>query len=127
ELTREGAGALARAPDLVEVVARLVLRAKPRVEDIGVTEDRRQDVVEIVCDSARHPPHRLHLLCLPELFLELVALADVANDARHGRHAAIVGVRPEKRGLPREQLAVPPAELERVRGGRARAGVDLAR
>jgi hypothetical protein len=69
-------------------------------EDLGVADHHRQQVVEVVGDPARELAHRLHLLRLAQLLLELHPLRDVADDAEHvGR--APVGVAEQ-----------PPARLE---------------
>ena len=54
-------------------------------EELGVAEDDRHDVVEVVRDAAGEPADRLHLLRLPVLFLELGLRAQlVAQDRRSG-------------------------------------------
>ncbi len=66
ELPGERGGPLARLLDLLGVTPEaLVLLAGD--EELGVAADRGQEVVEVVCDAAREPADRLHLLRLAEL------------------------------------------------------------
>ena len=53
---------------------------EPPREQLGVAEDGRQQVVEVVGDAAREPPHGLHLLDLAQPLLEALALADLVGD-----------------------------------------------
>ena len=47
------------------------LRLHARHVQLDVAEDRREDVVEIVCHTSGQLPNRLHLLRLPELGLQM--------------------------------------------------------
>lgn len=50
---------------------RRVVRPERGAEDLGVAQDHRQQVVEVVSDPAREATHRVHLLRLAELRLAL--------------------------------------------------------
>ena len=50
-----------------------------REQQLGVADDRRQEVVEVVGDPAGELPDRLHLLRLPKLVLQALPLGDVAQ------------------------------------------------
>ena len=52
-------------------------------EQVGVAADDGEQVVEVVGDPAGEPADRFHLLRLPELFLEPLAVGDVLVDAEH--------------------------------------------
>ena len=66
--------------DLLQVLPGLGL--VDRLEKhLGVTGDRRQEVVEVVGDPSGQATHRLHLLGLEELLLELLALGHVQEEA----------------------------------------------
>ena len=54
-------------------IARLVLEQ----QQVGEADDRGQHVVEVVRDAAGELAHRLHLLALRELRLELVLVGHV--------------------------------------------------
>ncbi len=47
-------------------------------QEVAEAHDDHHHVVEVVGHAAREPPHRLHLLRLPDLLLRLDALGDVA-------------------------------------------------
>ena len=53
------------------------LDAPPRQLQTG--DDPGKHVVEVMGDAARQLPHRLHLLALPQLLLELPAIRDVST------------------------------------------------
>ena len=65
QLAGQGGGALAGLLDRLELLAQRVGRVgDPAQREIGVAQDRGQQVVEIVGDPAGQPPDRLHLLGL---------------------------------------------------------------
>ena len=57
-----------------------------RAASSAVPDDRGQEVVEVVRDPARQAADRLHLLGLNELFLELLLLGDVPQEAERHVH-----------------------------------------
>ena len=67
---REVGGAHRGARDLFGVGAALVLRIERVQHDLGVADDRRQQVVEIVRDAAGQAADRFHLLRVAQLFFE---------------------------------------------------------
>src|ERR1043166_8910312 len=79
---------------------------------VGVPDDRRQDVVEVVRDTAGELPHRFHLLRLQQLLFEPLALRDLGGDAEH-RWRRLVGE------LQRDLDRLKPARLlsARIRDG----------
>ena len=82
QLPGQPRGPLRHAPDLFDgfpqrTVARNLLR-----QFVAVAEQHGDQVVEVVRDAARQPPDRFHLLGLPQLRFELVAIGHVARD--HG-------------------------------------------
>ena len=88
ELPRQGRGPFGRPDDLAHALAALRIVGERRPEQLGVTLDDRQEIVEVVGDSAREAAHRLHLLRLAELRLELKPLGDVPTRRVHEAPAA---------------------------------------
>ena len=64
--------------------------------ELEVHHDRREDVVEVVCDPARERAHRLHLLRLAQLALEAFGLSHVLLNGGEAVGLA-VGVTHEER------------------------------
>ena len=89
ELAREGGGAVGRLLDHLDAAAHRVVGLEPAEDQVGAAGDDREQVVEVVRDAARQAAHRLHLLGLPELFLEPEALGDVHHRADHPRGPAV--------------------------------------
>ena len=63
-------------------------RRSPDDQELGVAQDGRQQVVEVVGDAARELTDRLHLLRLPELVLEALPVGDVPQVGQQSRPAA---------------------------------------
>jgi hypothetical protein len=80
ELAGERGGRFPGFPDLPELGRPGVSGLRAGEEDVAVADDDGQQVVEVVRDPSRQAPHRLHLLRLPELFLQPHAVRDVARD-----------------------------------------------
>ena len=80
QVARQRGGPLARVDDFVDEAAHRARRRELRSQQLGVSGDHRQDVIEIARDSARQPAHRVHLLRVRGLLLQLQALADVAQN-----------------------------------------------
>jgi hypothetical protein len=123
-------GQLARAPpgarDLLDIGAQRVLRPQAARDQRGVTQDHRQQVVEVVRDAAGELPDRIHLLRLAQLFFEAAAIVDVlqrAVDARDHALRVALGLtdrpHPDPASVTRGDL-----KLEVERCARARALVD---
>ena len=97
-------GQIARAPiatdDLVQLVPDRVILGQLVAHDIDVQHDRHQEVVEVVRDAAREPPHRLVPLRVPELLLQSVALGERRLPLRHvaGEQADHLAVLDEQQG-----------------------------
>ena len=62
-----------------------------RFRELGIADDRREHVVEVVCDATGEATDALHLLRLEELRLELFSIANVS---RHRGHVLDVAVSP---------------------------------
>ena len=71
-------------------------------DDLQRSGDDRQHVVEVVGDAAGELAHRLHLLRLPELRLDLFALLRLFLQLLVGQGELIVGLRQLAEGAPRE-------------------------
>ncbi len=69
QLTRQRCRSLRRSTDLLHVAPGQVVGRQLLEQQVRVSEDRRQYVVEIVRDAARQPSHGLHLVGLPQAFL----------------------------------------------------------
>ena len=69
QLPRERGGALRRSPDLPHVAARQIVGRQLFEQQIGVAEDGRQHVVEVVGDAAGEPTDGFHLVRLPQALL----------------------------------------------------------
>ena len=69
-LLGEVGGAHRGAGDLLGVGAALVLRIERVQHDLGVADDRREQVVEVVRDAAREAADRFHLLRVAQLLFE---------------------------------------------------------
>jgi hypothetical protein len=105
QLTRQSTSSLGAAFDLLQVREHGPGRQSRELElghrQLGVAEDRGQDVVEVVRHAACEQSDRLELLRVQQLFVQLlraVAFADVARDAEQTDHLALVVV---DRGLGR--------------------------
>jgi len=57
--------------------------------DLQASEDRHEEVVEVVCESAGQLPDRLHFLRLEDRFLRRPLLTDVARDLREADQFAL--------------------------------------
>ena len=86
ELARQGGGALGRLLDLIDLGAHRVALGQALGDQLPVPGDDVQQIIEVVGDPARQPADGFHLLRLPKLLLELLALRDVV----HGDHRAEV-------------------------------------
>src|SRR2546425_412654 len=63
--------------DLLDGAALGIAGRQLAQQQLRVPENRRPEVVEVVRDSAGELPHRLHLLRLAELLLEMPLLRDI--------------------------------------------------
>src|SRR5204862_4150 len=120
------------ARDLRRVAAQRIVLAEILDEHLGVAEDRREQVVEVVRDAARQLPDRVHLERVPELLLALaervfgpLPFGQVADEAREQRGGARLDAR--DRELRRELAAVGPdgGRLEAPADQRARTGLEV--
>ena len=68
-LTREVGRARCRCQNATELGAHRTVAAGLRERQLGMPDDRREIVVELVRDAAGKAPQRLELLCLPQLLL----------------------------------------------------------
>ncbi len=85
---RQARGAARGALDLLRVGPPLVGRIHRIEQQIDVSEDRGEHVVEVVRDAAGEAADRLHLERLPKLLLERSLFSDVPADRDHHGLAA---------------------------------------
>jgi len=64
-------------------------RAESAQGELGANVNDGEEVPEVMGNSARQAPHRLHLLQLPELLLEPLALADIRAHSRKPYHLSL--------------------------------------
>ncbi len=84
QLPDESGGAVRVLLDVHDVLERWVRRTVVLQKEVGEADDRRQHVVEVMCDAAGQLPDRLHLLTLRDLHLEralLGRLDHIGDDA----------------------------------------------
>ena len=86
ELAREHGRPLRGLLDQLDVGPPGVLLGQGGEKQVGASADHRQEVVEVVGDAARELAHRLHLLRLPELLLELFLLREIDEDPHRACH-----------------------------------------
>ena len=66
-------------------------------QQIHITKNGREHVVEVVCHAAREPTDGFHFLSLPQLRFQAMAFGDIAvveHDGSHRRVVQPVGDRP---------------------------------
>ena len=80
QLTCDGSGPLGGAPDFFDVGVSRMRRCKLTECELGVSGDRGERIVEIVCDTASQLTQRLHLLTVPQLFLEFQRCGGVGRE-----------------------------------------------
>jgi hypothetical protein len=103
----------ARFRDLHETLLDARLACELRAQQLRVSEDRGQDVVEVVRNAARQRADRLHLLRLPQLLLQPFSMrfgalpsGNVANRGDHlvGRASHDAGLVVARRNVDRENV-----------------------
>src|SRR3954469_14388474 len=67
-----------------------MIRSETVHDEIGVSADRDEEVVEIVRDTAGEPAERFHLLRLPQLLLEALPLSQVFDDGDEINRVALL-------------------------------------
>src|SRR5262249_54493106 len=70
---------IGRQGNLTEWFANCRIQKAVDIEHVRMTADHRQQVVEIVSYSSRQLADRFHLLQLPDVILQTLALGDVVN------------------------------------------------
>jgi hypothetical protein len=80
ELTRERRRALRGFLDLIDVLSPLRGAGLAPSEKLGVRQDDREQIIEIVRHSAGESANRLHLVRVTALFLDCVFGGEVADD-----------------------------------------------
>ncbi len=90
QLLGQGRGPVRRAVDLIHVLAPGVIGRQIGEEQVGVSADGGEDVVEVVGDAAGEPADRLHLLRLDDLLLETAPLGGVAVVVDNGGDDRVV-------------------------------------
>src|SRR5207248_1634459 len=83
ELPREVARTHRRVADRLDLGATVLVRL--REQQVAVADHRRHQVVEVVRDTTRELPDRVHIVRLPELSLELAAIGARSNTRRNRR------------------------------------------
>ncbi len=81
ETLGQGCRPLRRPQDLVDIVPVGAVLANPHLQEIGVADDRRQDVVEIMGYTSGEDAHRLDFLSLAQLRLEFFPFGDILEGA----------------------------------------------
>lgn len=85
QLAHKACGATRGIIDAFDVRANFRRNRGTAERQFGVSGDDRQQVVEVMSDSAGEAADRLHLAGLLELRFQLLALRDVNDDAFHDR------------------------------------------
>src|SRR5687768_8062359 len=88
KLPRQRACPLTRFLNLLDIAAERSSRLQLLEVQVAVTDDRGEEVVEIMSDASSEFSHRFHLLRLPELFFKSLALGDGFNRAFVEKHVA---------------------------------------
>ena len=94
ELPREPGPAPGGALDLAGVVVHRIGGRRGGADLLGVAEDHREEVVEVVGDPAGELSHGLHLLRLAELLLERLPRGDVGDHAVLVRESSLLASEP---------------------------------
>src|SRR5215208_3626426 len=89
QLARERRGASGGFANLLDVAMPLDAPGGRRAHEFRAADDDREQVVEIVSDTARELAHRVHLLRMPKLLLELSTCGDVGEHHDDAVHAAV--------------------------------------
>ena len=77
KLAGQGGGAPGGIGDLLGGSAKRRVRAEAIKQELGVTGDHHQQVVEVMSDASGKPTHGFHLLGLAELLLQSPVFGDV--------------------------------------------------
>ena len=80
ELTSERSGALGSVGDLLCRSAQRGIVGESLQQELGVSGDHHEQIVEIVCNSAREAPDGFHFLGLTKLLFEGATLSDVLGE-----------------------------------------------
>ena len=92
QLLGQGGSALPGLHDLLHRVAVLIAVGKAVENQLAVTGDDGEQIIEIMGDTARQHADRFHLLRLPELVFQLHPSADIHQDGKLCGPAAILDV-----------------------------------
>ena len=106
QLAREVGGTPRGFADLFDVFPLGHLGPEGLEQQVSATEDRGEEVIEVMRDPAGEAPHGFHLLRLTELGLEQLTLGDVFDDDVEGLHAAVRVAHRAPRLADRDGLAV---------------------
>ena len=79
QLSGECGSPLGSFVDLFSVAACVAVSRQILEQKCGVAEDRGEQIVKVVRDTAGELPDRLHSLRLPQLFFKLMLVGDVAE------------------------------------------------
>jgi len=93
-VTREIGAPFGGLSDRVDFLLGLDMAGNILAQQIEVADDDREQIVEIVSDAAGQIADRLHLLRLPKLIVDLLALGHILDNAQYVLHfAALVCAR----------------------------------
>ena len=118
QLAREIGGALGGGANLAEALDRVGRQVRRLAGQLGLQQDHRENVVEIVRDAAGELADGVHLLRLPELLLHPQPFRDFAHVAMDRIDLGEGIERPRERPLPVRRLDA------QLRLGGGQAGVD---
>ena len=83
QLPRQRRGPLGCFADLLDVAAFGITGRQLAQQELRVPENRCEEVVEVVGNTAGELPHRFHLLRLPELLFEMSLCGDIPLGSPH--------------------------------------------
>ena len=83
QLGCEAGRALGGEPNLLHAQTLVLTERHGLDQEVTMTRNDREHVIEVVGDAAGELPDCLHLLSLTEVLLELLALGDVTQDDLH--------------------------------------------
>ncbi len=84
--------ALTGLHDQIGEPLKIVARFEFLGQELGIADDHGEQVVEIMRDAAGKLPGRFHFLRLDELFLGVLALGEIVDDANENGLAFLLGL-----------------------------------
>src|SRR5438045_4269464 len=89
QLAGEGCRPICRLLHFLEIVSVFGGKCWIVEDEVGAAADHRQQIIEVVGDTAREASHCLHLLCLAKLALETLASGQVVDESLGVRSSSI--------------------------------------